>query len=50
MILQLYIWYQIKGPIIIFLLKGHAVTSKCVDYKIFFQKKQHDFCFKKMPF
>ena len=27
--------YQIKGSIIIFHLKGHAVKLKCVDYKIF---------------
>ena len=47
MMLQLHIWYQIKGPIIIFHLKGHAVKLKCVDYKIFFKK--HDFC-QKMPF
>ena len=31
----MHIWYQIKGPIIIFHLKGHAVKLKCVDYKIF---------------
>ena len=27
--------YQIKGPIIIFYLKGHAVKLKCVNCKIF---------------
>ena len=27
--------YQIKGPIIIFHLKGHAVKLKSFDYKIF---------------
>ena len=26
---------SIKGPIIIFRLKGHAVKLKCVYYKIF---------------
>ena len=35
--LQLHISYQIKSPIIIFYLKGHAVKLKCVDYKIFFK-------------
>ena len=29
--LQLHIWYQIKGPIIIFHLKGHAVKLKCIN-------------------
>ena len=38
----MHIWYQIKGPIIIFLLKGPAVKLKCVNYKIFFKKC--DFC------
>ena len=32
--LQLHILYQIKGPIIIFHLKGHARKLKCVNYKI----------------
>ena len=32
--LQLRVWYQIKGPITIFHLKGHAVKLKCVNYKI----------------
>ena len=35
--LELYIWYQIKWPIIIFHLKGHAVKLKCVNYKIFWK-------------
>ena len=33
--LQLHIWCQVKGPIIIFHLRSHAVKLKCVDYKIF---------------
>ena len=28
------VWYQIKGPIIIFHLKGHAGKLKCVNYTI----------------
>ena len=28
---------SIKGPIIIFHLKGHAVKLKCVNYKIFWK-------------
>ena len=32
--LRLQFWYQIKGPIFIFYLKGHAVKLKCVDHKI----------------
>ena len=32
------IWYQIKGPIIIFHLKVHAVKLKWVDYDIFWKK------------
>ena len=32
------IWYQIKGPIIIFYLKGHVEKLKCVNYEIFFKK------------
>ena len=33
MTIKLHIWYQIKGPIIIFHMKGHAVKLKCVNYK-----------------
>ena len=33
---------KLKGPIIIFHLKGHAVKLKCVTYKNFCKK--HDFC------
>ena len=35
MMITIAYWYQIKGPIIICHLKGHAVKLKCVDYKIF---------------
>ena len=37
--LQLHIWYQIEGTIIIFhlKLKGHAVKLKYVDYKTFWK-------------
>ena len=28
MTIKLHIWYQIKGPIIIFHMKGHAVKLK----------------------
>ena len=45
--LQLHIWYQTKGHIIIFHLKGHAMKLNCDDYKIFYKK--HDFC-QKLPF
>ena len=31
----MHIWYEMKGPIIIFHLKDHAVKLKCVNYKIF---------------
>ena len=31
------IWYQIKEPIIILHLKGHAVKLKCVNYEIFWK-------------
>ena len=34
MMIAIAYWYQIKGPIIIFYLKGHAVKLKCVNYKI----------------
>ena len=37
MTIKLHIWYQIKGPIIIFHMKGHAVKLKCVNYKIFWK-------------
>ena len=37
MTIKLQIWYQIKGPIIIFHMKGHAVKLKCVNYKIFWK-------------
>ena len=39
MITIAYIWYHIKGPIIIFHLKGHAVKLKYVNYKSFWVKK-----------
>ena len=35
----MHIWCQIKRPIIIFHLKGHAVKLKCVNYKIFWKKR-----------
>ena len=38
MTIKLHIWYQIKGPIIIFHMKGHAVKLKCVNYKNFLKK------------
>ena len=37
MMIKLHICYQIKGPIIIFHLKGHGVKLKCVNYKIFWK-------------
>ena len=33
----MHIWYQIKRPIIIFRLKGHAVKLKRVNYKMFWK-------------
>ena len=48
MTIKLHIWYQIKGPIIIFHMKGHAVKLKCVNYKIFW--KNMIFAKKKTPF
>ena len=33
----MHIWYQIKEPIIIFHLNGHAMKLKCVTYKIFWK-------------
>ena len=40
-------WYQIKGSIIIFHLKGYAVKLKCVDYKIFKKKTNKNMIFAK---
>ena len=37
MTIKLHIWYQIKGSIIIFHMKGHAVKLKCVNCKIFWK-------------
>ena len=37
MTIKLHIWCQIKGPIIVFHMKGHAVKLKCVNYKIFWK-------------
>ena len=37
MTIKLHVWYQIKGPIIIFHMKGHAAKLKCVNYKIFWK-------------
>ena len=37
--ITMHIWYQIKGPIIIFHSKSHAVNLKCFDYESL-KKKQ----------